>query len=720
MDQQKRSNRVITFIGITLSAVLIVMAVFFVRSFLSSKVHVITTDFYREDNLYTMEGFNLPEGNYIISMEYVLTGEAGKASLSYEQPTGDIDLPLPVNDGTGEPVFFSFPLGNPISNGRVSVSVPEGSEFSLSRMTLYSDRYMFSDGIAYAVLCMIAVAGIWLMIRSIRKGSDPVHIAVAVALFIITTVPCIARHSQSVGIDLRAHLMRLDGIYLGLKDGQFPAVIFPEWSNRHGQLGVLYPSFFVYPFALLRMARVSLYATLRIMIIAINAVSSYVFYKVTISTFNSRLSRVLALILISLDYYRMFSLSYGGMLLGALLAEIFIPVFIAGLIDVLYKDGKHWYYLAIGMAGILCTHTLSIVVVLITSLIFVLFVIRSLKQKRIWINIGKAAALSVPLFLGSYVAFFRYYFIDWSDAELKWHDFFEDMWKLSRPFSDELWNYPLILLLVCLAVFVITKVTDKGKEREKSPAYVFPMLATALILFYMTTIYFPWALLRKIDVIKDLTDLLQSTNRFLGLIGTLCAFCLPVMLESLYKDTEKWRKITYIVVYSSVTLFAIAGLKHAMSLYLHTYLRINDELVAPVDFDYEDFLPSGTISEYYQSDAGIISDDSVVDTLEYTRSGTKIRYRYTSSSEGQFVEFPLFYYDGYKAYDEAGSPLAIGKSDRNKLLMDLDKTSEAKEINIKYSVPVYVSFFYAFSAFAWIIFIVALPFKNAVTASKEK
>ena len=43
-----------------------------------------------------------------------------------------------------------------------------------------------------------------------------------------------------------------------------------------------------------------------------------------------------------------------------------------------------------------------------------------------------------------------------------------------------------------------------------------------------------------------------------------------------------------------------------------------------IEFEYEDYLPRGTLTEYYESDAGFISDPDVIETLEYTRKGTRI------------------------------------------------------------------------------------------------
>lgn len=720
MDQQKRSNRVITIIGIALSAMLLCLAVFCVFSFFGTREHIIDNELYRDGDSYSMEGISLPPGNYILSMDYILAGGDADVRLNIESVSGDIVLPLPENDGSGQPVFFSFVLDHAISNGRISTVVPEGCEITEARFTLYSDRYIFTDGIAYALLCLLGIGIIWVLILNVGKGMDPALAGTSVLFFLITTAVCVCTDVQHVGVDLRAHLLRIDGIFFGMLDGQFPVVIAPEWNNRHGQLAILYPSIFLYPLALLRMLRVSLYGTLKIAIIIINAISGLVYYKVVKEFFSKTWSRLLALLLITFEYTRIYGITYGGKLGGALIAEIFIPLIVAGLIDVFYREGKKWYYLAIGLAGVFCTHVLTAVIATMMVALFSVFSIRRFNDRKVWTGIGKAVRLFVMLIFGVYAAFFRYYFIDWSSAHLTWSDFISTLWSVSKPFFDARWTYLLALIVTCAALLAVNLYfRAKNGTGNNCPAYVVPTFATSAVLFWMATVYFPWALLRKIDTVKSFTDLLQSGNRFLIIASTLSVFCVPPLLENMSGLLKKRGRVTAYATGLMLTVFVAGCFAHALGWYYHTDLSISDQVSTPVDYRYQDYLPSGTKPEYYASDAGIISDDGIINTLEYSRSGTKIHYRYTASADGEYVEFPMFYYDGYEAIDESGKPISIVKSDRNKIQINIPKTDEAREINIRYDIPMYVRLCYSFSVVVWMIMIIILVVRGHNTNQKR-
>ena len=72
------------------------------------------------------------------------------------------------------------------------------------------------------------------------------------------------------GIDTRAHLLRLEGDMYGFLDGQFPVVISPNFLNENGELTFLYPSIFLYPFALMRILGASMPFVFRLMCVLIN------------------------------------------------------------------------------------------------------------------------------------------------------------------------------------------------------------------------------------------------------------------------------------------------------------------------------------------------------------------------------------------------------------------------------------------------------------------
>lgn len=231
---------------------------------------------------------------------------------------------------------------------------------------------------------------------------------------------------------------------------------------------------------------------------------------------------------------------------------------------------------------------------------------------------------------------------------------------------------PMIAMIVCLIMIVVRIVIERKNHLEiseeqynivKSNRYEKVLLLTALILFYMATVYFPWKILRNADIIESFTDLLQSGNRFVGTVGVLMAFCVPIFADKLlmcFKSDRRKRNTIIIVLFLAFFIFSLVGYIDTLDQYLDCDMAIHDEILGNIEYEYEDYLPTGTVTEYY---------------------------KYTSSGEGGYVEFPKFYYEGYRVVDENGNPIPFEKGDKNRIRVAIPKTDTPREIHINYSAP---------------------------------
>lgn len=121
-----------------------------------------------------------------------------------------------------------------------------------------------------------------------------------------------------------------------------------------------------------------------------------------------------------------------------------------------------------------------------------------------------------------------------------------------------------------------------------------------------------------------------------------------------------------------------------------------------MEYQYDDYLPAGTVDEWYESDTGFISDENSVKSLAYEREGTYIFYSYTNTEEGAYVEFPRFYYDGYVAEDEMADPIPVYKGNHNRTRVYLKVTDKPYIIRMWYYVPWYLTLACSVSFGAWI------------------
>ena len=127
-----------------------------------------------------------------------------------------------------------------------------------------------------------------------------------------------------------------------------------------------------------------------------------------------------------------------------------------------------------------------------------------------------------------------------------------------------------------------------------------------------------------------------------------------------------------------------------------------DPVIGEVEYQLDDYLPAGTQSDWYKSDAGFISDEDAITSLAYERAGTYVYYSYTNGKEGAYVEFPRFYYDGYVAEDEMAENVEVYKGDHNRTRVYLKKTDTPAIIRLWYHVPWYMTLTCAISFGLWI------------------
>ena len=694
--------------GFIVTAVLLFVSAFNLISFLNSKEHIIkfNPQEYVFDNGAidcSIEGLSIPKGAYILEVDYYLSGEDAEAGLNIERENGDIIIPLPANTETGAPVYFNFSVEYPVSNGRVSFHFGDDSAFRLNQLKLISNSFIYNDGIVYSILCLFGIICVWILYRKIESISDLAIAAFFAAIFCATTFLFILAEPLPIGTDMRVHMMRIDGLYYGMLEGQFPVIVNPEWNNRYGQLAILYPALFLYPAAALRFMGCSLLCSTKVLMCAVNLVSIILFYISTDVIFEKKSYRVLAVFLMCFEYTRIYGFTSGGKLGGALIAEIFVPLVIMGVIDLFEHEGQKWYYLAFGLGGVFCSHVITAVMCTLFVALMTLFYIKKITKSNVLKGILKSVALFTGLIAGTYIPFLKFYFSGWTSSNLMWRDFVGELPGIEEIFLHNRWAYVFVLFLICSFLVIINKVFRTTSQSRRSINIV-PLYSIASLLLWMSTKYFPWIMLRKMEMIRVLTDFLQSGNRFLNIAGVIFAVLITELLSRIF-DEGRGKILVYIIV-SICGIYCIVQYAVIVKSYMNSRYWVWDEVHEGVYYEFEDYLPAGTITDYYRSDAGVISDDSVVKTLGYNKRGTSVDYSYTADADGEYVEFPMFYYDGYKAYDESGLPVELIKSDRNRIRVNTVKSDAPKEVHIKYSVPLIFGMFYALSIIVWVFLII--------------
>ena len=649
-----------------------------------------------------LRGLSLRKGTYNIFVGYASSGPAA-VEISLDNETYLTEELSATPDGA-DSRMYTFEIKGGTDRGRIDFSYPEESQLKLAYITISSPRPIFYDGLIIGIVLLLLIPCVWIFMYLYRISTRKASLIVMLVLAALQMLPFLLHSGLCLGIDTRAHMMRVEGVFYGLLDGQFPVVVYPEWNNSYGQIGVLYPNLFLYIPALMRLLGMSQLGTLKLFMFIIIISSLLIAYESFKRIFDHDWQVALALALVSLDNMRLYNMYGDGRFGGALIAEMFYPLVIAGLIDIFFRKGNRWYLLAYGMAGVFCCHVVTTSIVCIAVFVFTICCIKHLRDKDVLSCIGKTILLFTGLVIGTAVPFLKFYFSDWGQGELQWEDFVSTLWPRGAFYDDKKWIPVMVLLLfctICLAAFAL-----KGRISAVKGSYIIPSLICGTLMLWMSTAAFPWAALKSIPAISYYTNMLQDSYRFVSLSACFYAFCIPYLADELrimYDTTRPGRSRATAAACILTAIICIVN--YAVVSYEFLFqigdVLYYDEVIGEVEYRMDDYLPAGTDPAWYESDSGYISDEEAVSSVDYTRSGTEVFYSYSNSRDGSYVEFPRFYYDGYTGVDETGADVAVIKGDRNRVRVYLKTTEEVSSVKVWYHVTFGMMFAAALSFGLW-------------------
>lgn len=570
-------------------------------------------------------------------------------------------------------------------------------KFSITPHTLfYTDTYFL---IAVFLLLNLAV---WLYLKSGRRmsGEQLVDICVVLGAALLATTPMMQTYLYNAD-DLCYHLARLEGLKDGILDGQvIPVNILPEGLQNNGYMNAMYPYLFLYIGAFLRICRVSLAFSYKTLVFLANVGSAVCAYVAVKSMVKSRRSVYLAVVLYTLMPYRFTNILSRGDL-GETLALVFWPMVIAGLYHIVMGERKKWHYLVIGFTGALQSHILSVVYVAAVCVITVLlYCVRIWKERR-YLEVFKAAGLTVLLNAWYVVPFLYYYFNEELDKEvLRWSGYYEQSINLSNMTqSISLYNKQYfslgLALLGCVGIGVVYLLCEKRGRVSETDGFVLYLLTLGGIFVFLTTGYFPSRALMSNGLFYNIATMLQFPWRFLG-PASACflfvgAFCLA--------------KSEFLKPYRNVAAAMLVGLNLLIIVTVPTdnnHVPYQDaqsvaskghetKLVTSVGLFYpHEWRLLGATDDKLTASV-VLSDFSEVSVHDFKKEGTKAAVSYTARSKDAFIELPLQNYLGYRAQDELGQPVKIEQGEGGRMRFFVNGDGAEHRIYVRYGpVPAFV------------------------------
>lgn len=639
------------------------------------------------------------KGSYTVNLKYI-SEQQGNVLELWEQ--GDKIAAWPIDPSENE-TSVDFTLSKDTKRLQVCINYGGKGALTVQKLSVEPQGLFYTDTyLMIVVVLLLHLAGWWY----IKGGKDRIPQGmlldgcVIVAVTLLATTPMMQTYLYNAD-DLCYHLARLEGLKDGILDGQIPVNILPEGLEGNGYMNAMYPYLFLYIGAFLRICRVSLAFSYKVLIFLSNLASACCIYVAVKSMVKSRRSVLLAVVLYTLMPYRFTNILSRGDL-GETLALIFWPMVIAGLYHLIMGDKKRWYYLVIGFSGILQSHILSAAyaatICAITALLYCVYLAR---DKR-YIALLKAAGLTVLLNVWYVVPFLYYYFMENLDKEvLRWSGYFEQSINLSNMTqSISLYNKQYfslgLALLGGVGIAVIYFVCERGKKLGDTDGFLLYLLILGAALVFMSTGYFPSRAMMASSFFSNIATMLQFPWRFLGPASACFTFVGAAALER-SKLVKPYRNALFAMLVGLNLLVIVtvpADNNHvpyknagAVASKGHeTKLGTSVGLFYPHEWRLIDAMDAKLTRSV------IISDIGSVSVHDYKKEGTKAAVSYTAISDKAYIELPLQNYLGYRASDELGNPLKITKGEGGRMRFMTKGDGVEHRIYVRYGpVPGFVA-----------------------------
>lgn len=630
------------------------------------------------------------KGSYTVQLNYVANEEGSVLEL-WEQGRKVAAWPI---DPSQNQLTVDFTLSKDAKQLQLQVNYVGKGELTLKSLSLSPDKMFYSDTyfvIAVFLLCSLIVWKLLIEGKVRLTQEQLVDYSIILGVALLATTPLMQTYLYN-GDDLCYHLARLEGLKDGILDGQIPVNILPDGLQENGYLNAMYPYLFLYIGAFLRICRVSIGFSYKVLIFLANLGSAVCAYVAVKSMCRSRRSVILAVVLYTLMPYRFTNIFHRGDL-GETLALIFWPMVIAGLYHVIMGERKKWYYLVIGFSGIFQSHILSAAfAAMFCAITALVWCGRMIREKR-YREIGKAVGMTLLLNMWYLVPFLYYYFGEKLGTDvLRWSGYFEQSINPSNlTQSLSLYNKQYfslgLALFGCVGIGVIRIVCERDREKTDRDGFLVYLFVMGCILTYMITGYFPSKTLLANKLFENIVTMIQFPWRFLGPASTCFVFLGAIWLsESQILKPHRNSVFALLIGLNLLVIISVPtdnihmpyeNAEAAASKGHETKFAANIGLFYPHEWRIEGASDNKLVSSV------VISDPDNVTVRQYQKKGTKAAVMYTARKEC-YIELPIQAYIGYRAYDEAGNRLEIGQGTGGRMRFMLQGDGLEHTISVRY------------------------------------
>lgn len=604
----------------------------------------------------------LKPGNYTLTLSGSLPGSGSEAAI-----LGSDEEVLYSGEfsGNGEEEQIRFSISGKAQNVRVRLNYdPRSGTVRIDHFKIHSDHVLYKESvIRHAVvsfiLTLIFLCGLMRILKPdtffrifpcFRDSRDEKSLGILLVLTVLVCAPLLQPGTYIEGADTMFHLSRLSGVAADLKAGIFPPRIELFWLDGIGYgIGFFYSEIFlVIPalFLLLGFSVLTVHKTLWFLIVFLTLLSH--FWTAKLISCRSRKAGISAAVFIALAIYRIQN-QYNRDGLGEAFAFIFLPMIAAGLFLIFRKKADGWKILAIGFSGTLLSHSISFVLaVLITAVFLVTRIRRCLKEPEIITAILKAALFSIGL-----TAFFLLPMLEQKFAvpglkinqvtsgklDMAYATTTQTLGNVLLFFQpdtapERIYFYPGWPLLGVLLLGIYLRL--RGEKGLKAANI---MCISAAVILLVSTDIFPWHLFQFfLNNIQFTWRFVQSAVILLSLSGgiyvsRLCARFTPVRILLIQTGL--------CLIPAVLSILSIRGnrLKPSDGFFLQTHHTYGSE-----------YMPPDLSRKYIKENISVITDNTGRASFgELSRDGLSLHFSYRTAMNKIDFTVPFLYYKGYTA-----------------------------------------------------------------------
>jgi len=545
---------------------------------------------------------------------------------------------------------------------------------------------------------------------------------ILLGMVFLSSLPIMGMHLGN-GDDLEFHLLRIDALAEGLRDGQFPVRVSPYWNNGYGYASSLYYNdlFLLFP-ALLRLLGISVQSAYKQYILAVNLATVGVAWYSFRHMFERKTALAGTAMFVFLPY-RMVCL-YKRAAVGEYSAMLFLPLVVWGMYRI-YQSGqyegaatqferpsKHGtsnkrvmlelqldlqiiFPLALGLSGLISTHVITTFMTGLIILVFCLIMFRqTVRPRTLWrlITTVLLVFLLNAWFLVPEMDSMRFgiratvdnakghiqrsgtylfqLFDMFPDADGANYKTFEEIDPAYAGVKDMSFSAGVGIFGLVLWIAYSLLHREKRTQNQTLGNWCCSM---GILSLFMSTVWFPWSFLtRTVPIAEGIFGGIQFPWRFLGLAGVFSAvtsMCLLTELQKKVSDRTRYEKVK--------NGFIILAMASAMW-FIHSYSTTVvwqdytlDNSISTTTIMAAEYLPKEADRSIFDNDQPTPGDGIIIDDYQ-KRRGVITFSASNTSSISSYADVSFLYYHGYVArYGETGQMLdgSWGNSGRTRIMI---------------------------------------------------